>query len=803
MGTVLDFCNEYNNSNWVSHDIPNEITKRYEIKACLMMQEDKQVYLVTSKINWKKYLLKALAKNCHENLEEEYKLSMELSHPGIVAGTEYIEGKDYNYLIRDYVEGDTVTGLVEMTEEGHLPKEELLRIMLQLCDILQYLHSQKPPIIHRDIKPDNIIITKQRECKLIDFGISRRYQGKGSSDTFVMGSPYSAPPEQYGFAQTDERSDIYSLGVLMFYMATGSMNMKEQKKYQVPGDIRRIIKKCTRFNPRDRYASVKQLKHKLISYPYLYNKRWLLYAGLPMVVITLVIGLAVHELVGPSSALSVVNKRAMVMDVTETQSDVILKEEAEITHPEISINSLEGTDTPKETEEFSDISGGGADKEMADSKEETTGDNISREESIINIGIGEDTSSYDIAKNETSGGDYVKDDTAGIENSDYENSAGIQSGVMENSTDSVEEEQPQNLAGENQGANALGADIQEQGAYEFKSPLIEAAVRQQLGRDRTKAVTYEDMKQITSLLICGQQPYSGWEEHFVYGVNQHMIGAQYTEQQLFKRNGEITSLEDISYMVNLEKLALYNQKIKDLTPLKELHYLSYLGLGSNEISELAPIIELKSLNYLDISGNPIQNNEIEQLKELPYLWGLDLGATKVTNIYGIKDIKLSFLSLFECKVGDCNGLEKMTTLENLILTGVNNAITHQAIDRITKLTNLKILKIFGSDSIDLSKLSTLEDLYLLDLCGMWNRMDLIALKNPALSQLYIDACKMLDLTGIEDLPYVEQISLRDSVCTDYSPLLGVTNLKRVFCSQEQRSIILGQLGKVPFEIIVQ
>ncbi len=802
MGTVLDFCNEYNNSDWVSHDMPNEITKRYEIKACLMMQEDKQVYLVTSKINWKKYLLKVLAKNCHENLAEEYKLSTELSHPGIVAGTEYIEGKDYNYLIRDYVEGYTVTELVEMTEEGHLPKEELLRIMLQLCDILQYLHSQKPPIIHRDIKPDNIIITKQRECKLIDFGISRRYQGKGVSDTFVMGSPYSAPPEQYGFAQTDERSDIYSLGILMFYMATGSMNMKERKQYQIPGDIRRIIKKCTRFNPRDRYTSVKLLKHKLISYPYLYNKRWLLYAGLPMVVIALVIGLAIPVIEGPLSTLLVANKREMIREATETQSDVILQEEAVIIQPEITFHSLEETDVPNETEESSDPSGGEADTELAANKEETVGNNISREETVKNITIGENTSSYDSDRNE---GDFAIGETAGVETSDYENKSGIESGATETSTDSVdvEAEQPQNLEKGNQGTKPLGSDNKDQGVYTFTSPLIEAAVRQQLGRDKMEAVTYRDMQQITSLLICGQQSYSGWEEHFVYGINQYMIGAQYTKLQLFKRNGEITSLDDISYMVNLEKLALYNQRISDLTPLKELHYLSYLGLGSNEISELAPITELKSLNYLDISGNPIQNNEIDQLKELPYLWGLDLGATKVTNIYGIKDIKLSFLSLFECKVGDCIGLEEMTTLENLVLTGVNNSITHQAIDRIAKLTNLKILKIFGSDSIDLSKLSSLEDLYLLDLCGMWNKSDLKALRNPALSQLYIDACQKLDLTGIEYLPYVEQISLRDSVCTDYSPLLGVTTLKRLYCSQEQRSTILEQLGRVPFEIIAQ
>jgi internalin A len=256
-------------------------------------------------------------------------------------------------------------------------------------------------------------------------------------------------------------------------------------------------------------------------------------------------------------------------------------------------------------------------------------------------------------------------------------------------------------------------------------------------------------------------------------------------------------------MVNLEKLALYNQRISDLAPLKDLHYLSYLGLGSNDISEMTAITSIKSLNYLDLSGNPIMNDDLKQLKELSYLWGLDLGATKVTSLYEIKELKLYFLSLFECKVGDCIGLDEITTLDNLILTGVNNAITDRAIDRVSKLTNLKILKIFGSDRIDLSKLSTLKSLYLLDLCGMWNNSNLGDLTNPNLTQLYIVYWQILDLTGIEKLTCIEQIHLRDSKCSDYTLLLSVKTLKTVYCNQEQQKIIKEQLGEVPFEVLIE
>ncbi|MBP1754600.1 MAG: hypothetical protein H6Q59_998 [Firmicutes bacterium] len=784
MGTVLDFYNEYHNSDWVGHDFPEKIAEHYEIKACLKMNEDKQVYLMTSKTNWKKYILKALACHCHENLEEEYKLSRELSHPGIIAATEYIKGKDYNYLIREYVEGYTVTELVEMTEEGHLQNEELFRITIQLCDILEYLHSQKPPVIHRDIKPDNIIITKQKDCKLIDFGISRRYQGKVDSDTFVMGTQYSAPPEQYGFAQTSVRSDIYSIGVLILYMATGSLDIRKLKNYSVSEDIQRIIRKCTEFSPKDRYTSVKQLRNKLISYPFLYKKRRMLITGIiSIATLALIIGVSIYlpDMPRASENIPVANS-----NINTPQSGTVLTDTPSKPAEQASSPIIGDTTTAQETEEITL-------EPLTVASPQPVISDIPALGSVGKDGLESDVTDSEALIQEDSGNDK-----------DITGDSDIDASVMTpDSGDAVQAEVQENPAQEEKTDLAPATVIGDERVYDFKSPLIAASVRELLGKSATASVTYHDLEQITSLFICGQQSYNRWEEHFVYGVNQYMNGAQYTDKQLYTVNGEITNLEDISHMVNLEKLALYNQKISDLTPLQNLHYLSYLGLGSNNISDLTQVVPMKSLNYLDISNNPIMNDDLEVLKELPYLWGLDLGATKITSVYGIKDLKLSFLSLFECKMGDCIGLDEITTLDNLIITGVNNAITDRAIDRIIKLTNLRILKIFGSDSIDLSRLSSLKSLYLLDLCGMWNSSNLKDLSNPVLSQLYIDAWQKLDLTGIEKLSGVELISIHDSVCSDYSPLLGVKNLKKVFCNQEQQKKIKEQLGEVPFEVIAQ
>jgi serine/threonine protein kinase/Leucine-rich repeat (LRR) protein len=783
MGTELDFYNEYHNSDWLGHDIPEDITKRYEMKACLKMSEDKQVYLVTSKTNWKKYILKALSSHSQESLEEEYKLSMELSHPGIIATSEYIKGTDYNYLIREYVEGNTVTELVEMTGEDHLQSEDLIRITTQLCDILQYLHSQKPPIIHRDIKPDNIIITKQKDCMLIDFGISRRYQGEVDTDTFVMGTQFSAPPEQYGFAQTNARSDIYSIGVLMFYMATGSLNIKERKKYQIPGDIRSIIRKCTRFSPEDRYTSVKQLKNKLISYPYLYKKRRMLSTGiLSIALLALIITLS--ALLDRSSSNK--NIQVSMSDIDSPRSSTVLTGSPRI--PATEPPSLVFDETAS-TQEIGESNLGLLDVEstpvvISDFPVSVSDQNIDMEQEMP------DTEPFlEEASDRVEMVAQATDIVATVQD-------------LINTTAS----QPENQKSSSQDEKVMQIQApltEDKRVYEFKSSLIESAVREILGISVAVPITYNDLEQITSLFLCGQQRYERWDEHFVYGASQYMIGSQYNEKQLFAINGQITSLEDITHMPNIEKLALYNQNISDLTPLKDLHYLSYLGVGCNNISELEPVLTIKSLNYLDISGNPIMNDDIEPLSALPYLWGLDLGGTKVTSIYGIKDLKLAFLSLLECKMGDCIGLDEMITLDSLTITGVNNAISERALDKIALLTNLRTLKIFGSQGFDLSKLSSLKSLYLLDLCGMWDCSSLKNMNNPSLEQLYIDIWRNLDLSGVENLTNVTQISLRDSECSDYTPLLKMKSLEKVYCGQEQLTLIRDQLGEVNFVLIAQ
>ncbi len=143
-----------------------------------------------------------------------------LNHPAIPALYDYFFEDGYWYLVMDYIAGPTLS--TYMRNQGALPPLEALNYAIQLCDVLEYLHQQTPPVIFRDLKPSNIILTPDYRLVLVDFGIARYFKEGQASDTIDLGSPGYAAPEQYqGESQTDARSDLYSLGIILHEMLSG------------------------------------------------------------------------------------------------------------------------------------------------------------------------------------------------------------------------------------------------------------------------------------------------------------------------------------------------------------------------------------------------------------------------------------------------------------------------------------------------------------------------------------------------------------------------------------------------------
>lgn len=144
-----------------------------------------------------------------------------LMHPNLPRIYDHFEEQQRWYLVMDYVDGRTLDHVLSKSPEGKLPVEQVVQYALQLCKVLHYLHTQTPPIIFRDLKPTNILVTDEDHVYLIDFGIARLFKPGKEKDTVALGSPGYAAPEQFGKAQTTAQADIYSLGATLHHLLSG------------------------------------------------------------------------------------------------------------------------------------------------------------------------------------------------------------------------------------------------------------------------------------------------------------------------------------------------------------------------------------------------------------------------------------------------------------------------------------------------------------------------------------------------------------------------------------------------------
>lgn len=172
---------------------------------------------------------------------------------------ECVEADETLILIEEYIHGSSLKNYLK--EKGTLGEEEVKSLMLDICEALKPLHNRPEPIIHRDLKPSNILLTENHQIRIIDFNIARIYNKDSSPehDTTIMGTRKYAAPEQYGYAQTDVRTDIYALGVLMNYLLTSKYPSEEI----FSGSLSPVIKKCILFDPDKRYQSVSDLQNDL------------------------------------------------------------------------------------------------------------------------------------------------------------------------------------------------------------------------------------------------------------------------------------------------------------------------------------------------------------------------------------------------------------------------------------------------------------------------------------------------------------------------------------------------------------
>jgi serine/threonine protein kinase len=205
-----------------------------------------------------------------QRFKEEAKILWALNHPNLPTFYGFFSENQRYFLVMEYIDGYTLEGLLEQNR-GPFSERRVLGWARQLCDVLEYLHSQNPPIIFRDMKPGNAMLTRDGQVKLIDFGIARLFHSTGSHDTQLLGTPGFAPPEQYGTAQTDERSDIYSLAMTLYQLLTdklpetgfGLRDVREDNP-RISLSVARALEKAAAMEADDRYNNIAEFRRALL-----------------------------------------------------------------------------------------------------------------------------------------------------------------------------------------------------------------------------------------------------------------------------------------------------------------------------------------------------------------------------------------------------------------------------------------------------------------------------------------------------------------------------------------------------------
>lgn len=241
--------------------LPEDMQEHWTVYECLKESEDSSTFLVKETATGILCVLKWGRNRQTEFLRNEMEIMKKMADrklSGIPKAYRIFEENGKVYLVREYIEGMSLAQMV--LQKGGISEAEIYRISRKICQTAEQFQNPDEPMIHRDIKPENIVVTPGDEVVFIDFGTMRSYKKDGSRDTFVVGTRGTAAPEQYGYTQTDQRTDVYAIGQTMLYMVSESYEMNQLSECAVSRRMKKIIEKACSFEPDKRYGDAAQLR---------------------------------------------------------------------------------------------------------------------------------------------------------------------------------------------------------------------------------------------------------------------------------------------------------------------------------------------------------------------------------------------------------------------------------------------------------------------------------------------------------------------------------------------------------------
>lgn len=250
------------------------LNQRYEVKKRLGRGGNAHVYLVYDKTIGRNRVLKEVRKTeddlAHIMVWMETELIGRLKYPYFPEILEVLETEDAECIVMEYLEGETLAS--RLRRMGPASCQEVARWGKDLCLMLNYLHQSDPPVVYRDMKPDNIMVQPEGNLRLIDFGAVMEIGEQGMAPQLLVGTRGYAAPEQFACGSlVDARTDIYALGVTLYQLLTGRDPCEFPGrdypiffwKHPIPRKMKKIIRKCTEEDPVRRYQSCEELLEDL------------------------------------------------------------------------------------------------------------------------------------------------------------------------------------------------------------------------------------------------------------------------------------------------------------------------------------------------------------------------------------------------------------------------------------------------------------------------------------------------------------------------------------------------------------
>ena len=243
------------------------IAGRFELGRPFESSAATEVFLARDRKKNQLVIVKFL--NDHNSMEAD--ILQNLHHEGIIRPLCCMESGSSFLLVEEFYPGVTLRNYVQ--KRKYLSEKETMKILVQIADILFYLHTQRPPVIYRDLKPDNLLVGKEGAVKLIDFSAAKQYVIREDQDRICLGTKGYAAPEQYkdSRSQSDTRTDIYGFGAILYFMLTGRDPDGKEKSFQdvrflrpdISDSLYKILIQCTKADPEERYNGAEGLLYDL------------------------------------------------------------------------------------------------------------------------------------------------------------------------------------------------------------------------------------------------------------------------------------------------------------------------------------------------------------------------------------------------------------------------------------------------------------------------------------------------------------------------------------------------------------